>query len=105
MLPSSRVALQRLQQRLAGEHPHGSREELVHRARLLATTTLEQGEVLVPPTPGIKRLQAIVYTQLQRAMLGQVSSDEALEAAAAEWNQYAAARWPEAPVARSLGSL
>jgi len=105
VLPSSRVALRRLQQRLAVEHPHGSREELVHRARLLATTTLEQGEVLVPPTPGIKRLQAIVYTQLQRAMLGQVSSDEALAAAAAEWNQYAAARWPEAPRARNLGSL
>jgi putative chitobiose transport system substrate-binding protein len=44
--------------------------------------------------PGVKRLQAIIYTQLQRAMLGQVSSDGALATAAAEWNLYAKARWP-----------
>ena len=104
VLPSSRLALQRLQQHLAAEHPRGNREVLVHRARLLATTTLEQGEVLVPPTPGIKRLQAILYTHLQRAMLARVSSDDALAAAAAEWNQYAAARWSVAPVAKDLGS-
>ncbi len=104
VLPSSRLALQRLQQRLAAEHPKGSREALVHRARVLSTSTLEQGEVLVPPTPGIKRLQAILYTQLQRAMLAQVSSDDALAAAAAEWNQYAAARWPEAAGSHGLGS-
>jgi putative chitobiose transport system substrate-binding protein len=104
VLPSSRVALQRLQQRLTAEHPKGSREALVHRARVLSTSTLEQGEVLVPPTPGIKRLQAILYTQLQRAMLAQVSSDDALTAAAAEWNQYAAARWPEAARTHGLGS-
>jgi putative chitobiose transport system substrate-binding protein len=104
VLPSSRVALQRLQQRLAAEQPKGSREALVHRARVLSTSTLEQGEVLVPPTPGIKRLQAILYTQLQKAMLVQVSSDDALAAAAAEWNQYAAARWPEAAGTHGLGS-
>jgi len=37
-------------------------------------------------------------------MLAQVSSDDALAAAAAEWNQYAAARWSVAPVAKDLGS-
>jgi putative chitobiose transport system substrate-binding protein len=41
----------------------------------------------------VKRLQAIVYTQLQRAMLGQVGSDAALAAAADEWNRYSQARW------------
>ena len=50
--------------------------------------------VLVPATPGVKRLQAIVYTQLQRAMLGELSSDAALAQAEREWNRYAAARWP-----------
>jgi len=99
VLPSSRLALERMRQRLAAEHPGLGRESLVHRARWLATTTLDQGEVLVPPTPGIKRLQAIIYTQLQRAMLGQLTSDEALTAAADEWNQYAASRWPEARAA------
>ena len=50
--------------------------------------------VLVPPTPGLKRLQSIVYTQLQRAMLGEIDSDAALRQAAAEWNRYAEGRWP-----------
>jgi putative chitobiose transport system substrate-binding protein len=31
---------------------------------------------------------------LQRAMLGQVDSAEALGAAAMEWDRYAASRWP-----------
>jgi putative chitobiose transport system substrate-binding protein len=61
---------------------------------LLSAQTLARAQVLVPAMPGVKRLQAIVYTQLQRAMLGQVSSDAALATAAAEWNLYAKARWP-----------
>jgi putative chitobiose transport system substrate-binding protein len=59
-----------------------------------AQTTSLLVAVLVPPTPGLKRLQTILYTQLQRAMLGQISSDQALAAAALEWNRYAEARWP-----------
>jgi putative chitobiose transport system substrate-binding protein len=55
---------------------------------------LAKARVLVPPTPGLKRLQTILYTQLQQAMLGQTSSDQALQAAARDWNRYAAARWP-----------
>ena len=50
--------------------------------------------VLVPATPGVKRLQAILYTQLQRAMLGQLESDAALAEAERQWNSYAEARWP-----------
>jgi putative chitobiose transport system substrate-binding protein len=49
--------------------------------------------VLVPASPGVKRLQAIVYTQLQRAMLGQISSDAALREAEQQWNAYAAGRF------------
>ena len=66
----------------------------MQQARLLSAQTLDRARVLVPATPGVKRLQAIVYTQLQRAMLGQLDSDAALTAAAEEWNRYAAARWP-----------
>ena len=51
--------------------------------------------VLVPALPGIKRLQKIIYTQMQRAMLAQVSPEQALTAAASEWNRYARSRWPE----------
>ena len=55
---------------------------------------LERADVLVPALPGIKRLQSIIYTQLQRAMLGQLDSDAALQQAASDWNRYAASRWP-----------
>jgi putative chitobiose transport system substrate-binding protein len=98
VLPSARQALQQLQASLgaAARQPGGaaSGDRLVEQARLLSARTLEQARVLVPAIPGIKRLQAIVYTQLQRAMLGQVDSDRALAEAEREWNRYAAARWP-----------
>jgi putative chitobiose transport system substrate-binding protein len=97
VLPSSRAALEALERRLRAEKPVDPAERLVREARLLALRSLETARVLVPPTPGVKRLQAILYTQLQRAMLGQTTSDEALETAAREWNRYAAARWPMAP--------
>jgi len=94
VLPSSRRALAELERELAGARPADPQERLVHEARLLSVRTLERARVLVPATPGVKRLQAILYTQLQRAMLGQVDSDTALRQAALEWNRYAEARWP-----------
>ena len=94
VLPSSRRALAELERELAGAPPAAAQERLVHEARLLSVRTLERARVLVPATPGVKRLQAILYTQLQRAMLGQVDSDTALRQAAQEWNRYAEARWP-----------
>ena len=43
--------------------------------------------MLVPADPEIKQLQAVIYNHLQRAMLGQLSAEEAVEAAADAWNQ------------------
>jgi len=110
VLPSSRGALRRLESELAASPPPpgaspgpaaGSRspsaapqDALVREARLLSLRSLEQGRVLVPATPGVKRLQAILYTQLQRAMLSQISSEAALAEAERQWNRYAEARWP-----------
>ncbi|MFQ6538559.1 MULTISPECIES: ABC transporter substrate-binding protein [Aphanothece] len=94
VLPSSREALQRLQTSLRRGGERSPAEQLVEDARLLSATTLERAQVLVPAIPGIKRLQAILYTQLQRAMLAQVDSDAALTQARREWDRYAAARWP-----------
>jgi putative chitobiose transport system substrate-binding protein len=114
VLPSSRAALKGLEQDLAepalqpkpafqahGQaalavvHPAAERQEaLVRKARALSVRNLDQARVLVPATPGIKRLQAILYTQLQRAMLGQIGSDAALAEAERQWNRYADARWP-----------
>jgi putative chitobiose transport system substrate-binding protein len=67
---------------------------LVRQARALSLRNLERARVLVPATPGVKRLQAILYTQLQRAMLGQIDSEAALAEAERQWNGYAEARWP-----------
>ena len=47
---------------------------------------MNQAEVLIPAIDGIKELQAIIYDNLQAAMLGQKTVDEAVADAAAEWN-------------------
>jgi putative chitobiose transport system substrate-binding protein len=94
VLPSSTGALQQVEQALRAERPASAAEGLVRQARLLSAETLGSAEVLVPASPGVKRLQAILYTQLQRAMLGQLSSDQALAEAERQWNAYAAGRWP-----------
>ena len=94
VLPSAQAALAQLEQELAGEQAGDPAALLVEQARLLSARTLAQARVLVPAIPGVKRLQAILYTQLQRSMLGQAESDRALQQAEQEWNRYAAARWP-----------
>ena len=94
VLPSSVGALQQVEAALEAEQPASQPEQLVRQARLLSAQTLSSARVLMPASPGVKRLQAIVYTQLQRAMLGQVSSDAALAEAERQWNAYAAGRWP-----------
>ncbi|MFM7435160.1 MAG: extracellular solute-binding protein, partial [Vulcanococcus sp.] len=95
VLPSSPQALAQLRAELGSAAPANPQEALVQRARLLSADTLGRATVLVPASPGVKRLQAIVYTQLQRAMLGQVSSDAALAEAERQWNAYAQGRWPD----------
>ena len=95
VLPSSTGALQQVQAALAAERPADPPAALVRQARQLSAQTLSQARVLVPASPGVKRLQAILYTQLQRAMLGQLSSDAALAEAERQWNAYAQGRWPE----------
>ncbi len=94
VLPSATAALAEVLETLQQPDPRPGSVPLVRAARLLSAQTLGHARVLVPATPGVKRLQAILYTQLQRAMLGELSSEAALAAAELEWNRYAAARWP-----------
>jgi putative chitobiose transport system substrate-binding protein len=94
VLPSDRQALALIDRRLRQETPATAQEALVRQARLQSVETLARARVLVPASPGVKRLQAILYRHLQRAMLGQIGSDQALAAAEHDWNTYAAARWP-----------
>ena len=94
VLPSASAALAEVLETLQQPDLLQGAGTLVRAARLLSAQTLGHAQVLVPATPGVKRLQAIIYTQLQRAMLGELSSGAALAAAELEWNRYAAARWP-----------
>ena len=96
VLPSSLEALARVRAELEQEMPASAAERQIRQARLLSASTLDRARVLVPALPGIKRLQKIIYTQMQRAMLAQVSPEQALTNAASEWNLYASSRWPEA---------
>ncbi len=95
VLPSSLEALVRVREALEQEEPATTAERQIRQARLLSANTLDRARVLVPALPGIKRLQKIIYTQMQRAMLAQISPEQAVTAAAAEWNRYARSRWPE----------
>ena len=81
VLPSSQPALKAIEAELALASRSGVKADLVQRARLLSAQTLSHAKVLVPADPGVKRLQAIIYGQLQRAMLGKLSSAAALAAA------------------------
>jgi len=96
VLPSSLEALARVRAELEDQVPATAEERQIRQARLLSASTLERARVLVPALPGIKRLQKIIYTQMQRTMLAQISPEQALTAAASEWNRYARSRWPEA---------
>ena len=84
----------RIRDELERETPTTVGAQQVREARLLSARTLETARVLVPADPGIKRLQKILYTELQRAMLGQLSSSEALIEARRQWDQYSQSRWP-----------
>ena len=57
-------------------------------AQEVSLGALEQARVLVPADPEIKQLQAVIYQHLQQAMLGQLSPEEAVEAAAEAWNRH-----------------
>jgi len=58
----------------------------VEKARSVSAEQMNQAEVLIPAMDGIKELQAIVYDNLQAAMLGQKTVDQAVSDAAAAWN-------------------
>lgn len=58
----------------------------LEKARLMSAQQLVEAEVLLPPIADIKELQGILYDNLQAAMLGQKTVDEAIADAAAEWD-------------------
>ena len=57
------------------------------KARLVSAGQMTQAEVLVPAMEDVKQLQKIIYENLQAAMLGQKTVDDALTDAEQAWNQ------------------
>ncbi|MEM9979869.1 MAG: sugar ABC transporter substrate-binding protein [Cyanobacteria bacterium P01_D01_bin.2] len=58
----------------------------VETARAVSASQLADAEVLIPALEDVKKLQKIVYDNLQVAMLGDKTVDEAVADAAAEWD-------------------
>lgn len=64
----------------------GSEATPEDQARAVSAAQMAQAEVLVPPMDGVQELQAILYDNLQAAMLGQKSVDQAVSDAATAWD-------------------
>ena len=61
----------------------------IDKARVVSAQQMKDAEVLVPAMKDVKQLQKVIYDNLQAAMLGQKSVDQALNDATNEWNQRA----------------
>lgn len=59
----------------------------VEKARIISAQQMQDAEVLIPAMKGAKDLQKAIYDNLQAAMLGQKSVDQAIADAATAWNQ------------------
>ncbi|HIK03362.1 MAG TPA: sugar ABC transporter substrate-binding protein [Trichormus sp. M33_DOE_039] len=58
----------------------------VEKARVVSAQQLQQAEILTPALKDIKKLQKAIYENLQAAMLGEKTVDQAVTDAAEEWN-------------------
>lgn len=59
----------------------------VDRARVISAKQMQDAEVLVPAMKNAKQLQRVIYDNLQAAMLGQKTVDDAINDAANQWDQ------------------
>jgi putative chitobiose transport system substrate-binding protein len=56
-------------------------------ARAVSARQMQDAEILLPKIQDIKELQKVIYDNLQAAMLGEKSVDQAVANAAAEWDE------------------
>ncbi|MGV0024817.1 ABC transporter substrate-binding protein [Phormidesmis priestleyi] len=56
------------------------------KARMVSASQLKTAEVLIPAMKDVKELQKVIYQNLQAAMLGQKTVDQAVNDAAQGWN-------------------
>ncbi|MGA7934882.1 MAG: sugar ABC transporter substrate-binding protein [Kovacikia sp.] len=59
----------------------------VEKARIVSAQQMKSAEVLIPAMKNMKQLQKSIYENLQAAMLGQKTVDQAIADAAQEWDQ------------------
>jgi putative chitobiose transport system substrate-binding protein len=59
----------------------------VEQARKVSAVQLEDAEVLIPAMKDLNKLQQAIYENLQAAMLGEKTVEQAVADAAEEWNQ------------------
>lgn len=65
----------------------GTDAPALDQARSISAKQMQDAEVLLPSIKDIKELQKIVYDNLQAAMLGEKTVDQAVADAAAEWDE------------------
>ncbi|MBD2412609.1 ABC transporter substrate-binding protein [Nostoc calcicola FACHB-389] len=58
----------------------------IDKARVITAKQLQQAEILTPTLKDFNKLQKAVYENLQAAMLGEKTVDQAVEDAAQQWN-------------------
>ncbi|NJM56309.1 MAG: sugar ABC transporter substrate-binding protein [Synechococcales cyanobacterium RU_4_20] len=83
VLPSTQQSLTEYQ---AGLKQLGEKASAVEQARAVSAGQMQDAEVLVPAMKDLKQLQKAIYENLQAAMLGEKTVDEALTAAETAWN-------------------
>ncbi|BAU66504.1 extracellular solute-binding protein family 1 [Stanieria sp. NIES-3757] len=83
VLPSTSDAVQQYIQEFSSQQTTNS----VEQARKVSAMQLEDAEVLIPAMKNLKLLQQSIYENLQAAMLKEKTVEQAVEDAAAQWNQ------------------
>ena len=82
VLPSTLEALQQYRRSLTND----GNALPVEQARDISASQMEQAQVLIPTMKNLNKLQKAIYENLQAAMLGEKTVDQAVTDAAQEWD-------------------
>jgi putative chitobiose transport system substrate-binding protein len=82
VLPSTLEALQQYRRSLTSD----GKALPVEQARDISASQMEQAQVLIPTMKNLNKLQKAIYENLQAAMLGEKTVEQAVTDAAQEWN-------------------
>jgi putative chitobiose transport system substrate-binding protein len=81
-LPSNVQAVADYQTKVASNDD----KSVLDRAKLISAQQLSQSEILIPPLKKIDLLKKAIYDNLQAAMLGEKTAEQAVAAAASSWD-------------------